>query len=289
MSDLSSLHICIVGLGLIGASLAKALRANGFSGTLSAWVRSEQTLNTARSQQVVDIVSTQVDVAAEADIVLLAVPMGVMRTQMSALNKVIRTDTIVTDAGSVKGCFVADAKAVFGSLSRVVPGHPIAGRETSGIDAAEAELFQSRMVLLTPTEETDADAVELVRQLWTTAGAKVEMLGYEEHDRILAATSHLPHAIAFALVDNLAHAAYSEGIFRYAAGGFRDFTRVASGDPTMWRDICLTNGPAMLEVMDAFSDHFSLLRNAIEKGDAEAIMAIFERAKEARDDHVHHW
>lgn len=289
-SDIQNFKICIVGLGLIGASLAKALRTNGFTGTINAWVRSESTLKAAVASNIADKVSTDpADVAADCDVVLLAVPMGVMRSQMETLAPIMGAHTIVTDAGSVKSSFVEDAQAVFGSMERIVPGHPIAGRESSGIDAAEAELFQSRMVLLTPTEETNPVAVQVVTEIWTLAGANVETIEHELHDNILAATSHLPHVLAFALVDNLAQSKHSSEIFKFAAGGFRDFTRIASGDPTMWRDICLTNTDAVLAAMDSFSENMAVLRKAVEAGESEAIDEIFNRAKKARDAHVHLW
>lgn len=290
LTDIDSLKVCIVGLGLIGASFAKAIRANGFQGQLSAWVRSESTAKTAEKERVVDIVSQDVSpVAYDADVILLAVPMGIMKSVMQVLKPVIRPDAIITDAGSVKQSFVNEAREVFGTLRHVVPGHPIAGLEKSGIDAAEAELFQSRMVLLTPTEETDSAAIDVVSQLWMLTGARVESLDCEHHDKILAATSHLPHVLAFALVDNLSQVSHAEDIFRYAAGGFRDFTRIASGDPTMWRDICLTNEDALLESIDSFTAHLAMLRQSIKECDGDAIDALFKRAKTARDAHVDKW
>jgi len=225
---------------------------------------------------------------AGADLVMLCVPMQAMRGALEELQAARRdgtlaADAIIGDAGSVKGRFVQDARDTLGSLHRVVPGHPIAGRERSGMAAADATLYRGRRVLLTPLPETCAQAVQAVTQVWRTAGAEVECLSPEHHDRVLAATSHLPHVMAFALVDALARQQEAEEIFRYAAGGFRDFTRIASSDPVMWRDICLTNREALLTAMDALGEHVAALRAAIERGDAAAIEATFTRARDARD------
>jgi prephenate dehydrogenase len=235
----------------------------------------------------VDSYSTDpAEVIPDADIVLLAVPMLSMREQLQAIAGFLKPGAIVTDAGSVKGPFIDDAHAVLGELSRVVPGHPIAGREMTGVEAADATLYRNRRVLLTPVAETREDCIATVRALWELAGANVETLTPEQHDRVLAATSHLPHVLAFALVDTLATQQEAEEIFRYAAGGFRDFTRIASSDAVMWRDICLTNRTAILESIDNLDAHLKQLRRAIDEADAETIEAIFVRAKKARDEHT---
>lgn len=279
--------LAIVGFGLIGASLAAALRHRGFSGRIVAVTRSEESAQEALQLGLADEAS--VDIAtgvAEADMVMLSVPMRSMRSVMSDLAPALLPEAIVTDAGSVKQSFIQDARDVFGSLQRVVPGHPIAGREKSGMQAADADLFDGRRVLLTPTEETDSDATAAVTALWQLAGASVECLTAEHHDRVLAATSHLPHVLAFAIVDTLATQQEAEEIFRYAAGGFRDFTRIASSDVTMWRDICLTNRDALLDSIDAFAGHLEHLRAAIDAGDEDAISSILRRARAARDKHI---
>ena len=190
---------------------------------------------------------------------------------------------MITDAGSVKSTFIDDALAVFGNLARVVPGHPIAGREKTGIDAMDASLFESRRVLLTPVEQSEPQAIAAVTALWELAGASVENLTPEHHDNVLAATSHLPHILAYALVDTLATQQASEEIFRYAAGGFRDFSRIASSDPVMWRDVCLSNPTAILRSMDSLDEHIKVLRAAIAASDGQRIEEIFIRAKAARD------
>ena len=277
-------HLCVAGLGLIGGSLAAALKSSGFKGEITALVRSAKTGERALQLGFVDRYSLDpAELVPTADIIMLAVPMLSMRDQLHLIKNHVSDDAVITDAGSVKAPFIEDARAVFGSLERIVPGHPIAGRERTGVEAADAGLFDQRRVLLTPVEETRAETIDRVRHLWQATGAEVECLSPDHHDRILAATSHLPHVVAFALVDTLATHQEAEEIFRYAAGGFRDFSRIASSDPVMWRDVCLTNKQALLNSMDSLEAHTKALREAIEAGDAERIESIFIRAKNARD------
>lgn len=279
--------LCIVGLGMIGGSLAGALKQAGFPGKIVALVRSEATGLRGLELGLIDEFSLDAaEVVSNADMIMLAVPMLSMREQMLLIKEHLKPTAIVTDAGSVKGPFIKDARAVFMDLSRLVPGHPIAGREKTGVDAADASLYQNRRVLLTPLPETDSAATAAVRQLWETVGSEVEVLAPEQHDRVLAATSHLPHVLAFALVDTLATQQEAEEIFRYAAGGFRDFTRIASSDAIMWRDVCLTNREAILQAMDNLDVHLKQLRHAIDIGDGDAIEATFLRAKNARDANI---
>lgn len=286
-TDHSINTLCIVGLGMIGGSLAGALKNAGFSGEIVALVRSEATGARGLELGLIDRYSTKAQEAiVGADMVMLAVPMLSMRQQLTAISEFLDPDAIVTDAGSVKGPFIEDARAVLGTLARVVPGHPIAGREKTGVDAADATLFNQKRVLLTPVDETEKSAINAVTSLWELTGAEVESLSPEQHDRVLAATSHLPHVLAFALVDTLATQQEAEEIFRYAAGGFRDFSRIASSDAVMWRDVCLTNRDAILESMDNLDKHIRQLRKAIDLGDGNAIETIFTRAKQARDNHT---
>ena len=276
-------RLAIVGFGLIGASLAAGLKRAGFAGEIVAVTRSPESASQALSLGYVDhAVPDLEEGVADADVVLLSVPMLAMRSVMQSIAPVLAERAIVTDAGSVKRSFVEDARAVFGTLERVVPGHPIAGREKSGMAAADDRLYQGRRVLLTPLEETERSAVRVVTDLWSTVGAEVECLDVDHHDRVLAATSHLPHVLAFAIVDTLATQQEAEEIFRYAAGGFRDFTRIAASDPVMWRDVCLTNRDAVLASLDDFSAHLNALRSAIAKGDGNTIEATLRRARDAR-------
>lgn len=276
--------LCIVGLGMIGGSLAGALKNAGYEGSITALVRSANTGKRGIELGYIDAFSTDpAQVIPDADIIMLAVPMLSMQSQMLSIKPYLKAKAIVTDAGSVKGPFIKDALSALGSLQRVVPGHPIAGREKTGVDAADVDLYHERKVLLTPPKGVDTDAIESVRSLWEMVGAAVELLTPEQHDRVLAATSHLPHVLAFALVDTLATQQEAEEIFRYAAGGFRDFSRIASSDAVMWRDVCLTNKDAILESMDRLDDHVKQIRSMIESEDGAGIQAVFERAKNARD------
>ena len=217
--------------------------------------------------------------------VVLAVPVGAMEGVLRELAPFLSPQTIVTDVGSTKGSVVTAAERVFGTVPpRFIPGHPIAGTERSGVAASFAELYHNRRVILTPLATTDRAALETVRGMWQAAGAQVVEMAVRHHDEVLAATSHLPHILAYTLVDTLARMEEHTEIFCFAAGGFRDFTRIASSDPRMWHDICLANRDALLGVMDRYAADLAQLRGAIERGDGEAILTTFRRAKQARDE-----
>lgn len=280
-------NICVVGVGLIGGSFAKALKLAGFKGEITGVVRKPEAAQQAVEQGVVDKASTDLAaVAADTDLIMLAVPMLSMREQLEIIAPVVKPHTIITDAGSVKNPFIADARACYPHLSKVVPGHPIAGKEKSGLDAVDPNLYQDHRILLTPLPETDESAVNSVRSLWEQVGGIVESLAPDQHDEILAATSHLPHVLAFAMVDMLASRQEMSEIFKYAAGGFKDFTRIASGEPIMWRDICLTNKEPVYKAIEEFEAHLSVLKKAIGEDDAEAIETVFRRARDAREQHL---
>ncbi len=280
-------RICIIGVGLIGGSFALSLKDAGFTGHIVGSGRKEKNLETAVELGVIDSFDTDVVKAArDADLVMLAIPMGAMGDVLSSIKNVLKRTAIITDAGSVKASFIRVAREVLGDVSQLVPGHPIAGTEKSGVEAAFSSLYRDRKVILTPLAETNAEATKLVKKLWELTGAEVECLDPEHHDRVLAATSHLPHVVAFGLVDTLATMHESEEIFRYAAGGFHDFTRIASGDPVMWRDICLTNSEALKSVLDSLLEDLASLRDQIINHDANKLEATFSRAKQARDSHV---
>ncbi|MDQ7076100.1 MAG: prephenate dehydrogenase/arogenate dehydrogenase family protein [Gammaproteobacteria bacterium] len=277
-------RIVIVGVGLIGGSFALALKANGFKGEIVGAGRSATRLQVAQDLGVIDRFETDLAEAVRGcELVLLAVPMGAMRSTLLALRSGLSDETIISDAGSVKGSFVADVRSVLANCARVVPGHPIAGTENSGVEAAFATLYQGRRVILTPLEESEPSAVAAVQALWQQTGAQVECLAVEHHDRVLAATSHLPHLLAFSLVNTLTELQEREEIFRYAAGGFRDFSRIASSDPRMWRDISLANQEALLAVLGNFQANLSQLAESIRQRDGEAIEQRFQRAKLSRD------
>lgn len=277
-------RIAIVGVGLIGGSVGLALKAAGHAGEIVGIGRDAERLQEAMERGAIDRGETDAVAGVDgADVVLLAVPMGAMRDALLAIRPGLGAGTIVTDTGSVKGSVVADARAVLESPARFVPGHPIAGTERSGVGAAFAELFRERRVILTPLDETDPDAVQRVSVLWARTGAQVECLAVTEHDELLAATSHLPHMLAFGLVDALARGGDAERVFRYAAGGFRDFTRIASSDPVMWRDICVANRDALLEALQAYREDLDALAAEVHAGDGDGLLARFGRAKNARD------
>ncbi len=283
-------RICILALGLIGGSLAKALRENGYAREVVAWGRREATLKRGVELGIVDDYRLELAQAvAGSDIVVIATPTRIAESvleELAALTRqgVIGRDTVITDVASVKGNLLAAAERAFGAVPpNLVLGHPIAGSEKSGVEAANAALYVNHRVILTPEAATDPAALQQVRAMWESTGAEVAEMPVAEHDAVLAATSHLPHMLAYALVDALAGLEERQNIFRYAAGGFRDFTRIASSDPTMWQEISLANREALVEMIDLFSAQLGTLRQAIVDGDDAAIKACFTRAKTARD------
>jgi len=282
------LHIgklCIIGVGLIGGSLARALRESQCVDSIVGAGRNADHLQRAEQLGVIDAYTTDLAKAVEgADVVLLAVPLGAMQAVMDEIKSHISPTCIITDVGSAKQSVIAAAREVFGEVPPMfVPGHPIAGTEKSGVEASFAELFQHRRVILTPHTDCDRDALKKVTRIWEASGAQVIEMDAQHHDAVLAATSHLPHMLAYALVDTLARMDDSQEIFEFAAGGFRDFTRIASSDPLMWHDICLANREQLVRVMRAFSDDLHTLCDAMEKGDGEFLKSSFTRAKNARD------
>ena len=280
-------RLCIIGVGLIGGSLALALKEAGYCRTVIGIGRSDENLQLALKKGVIDVASHDFSAVKGAGMVVLATPVGSTEKVCREIAGYLDKAAIFTDVGSVKKAVVNQVESAFGELPpNFVPGHPIAGNENSGAGAAINDLFTGRRVLLTPAEETSENAVDKVQKMWQATGAIVETMSIEQHDRVLAATSHLPHMLAFGLVDSLAQQEESEEIFRYAAGGFRDFTRIASSDPVMWRDICLYNREALLGAMDNYQNDLAELRLAIEASDATALKSIFSRAKSARDQFV---
>ena len=277
--------LCIIGVGLIGGSLARALKEAGEVGEVVGCGRNEDNLRTAVRLGVVDRYDTDpARAVAGADVVLVAVPLGAMEPVLRTIVPHLAPEAVVTDVGSAKGSVVADVERIYGGIPpNFVPGHPIAGTERSGVDASFATLFQRRRVILTPLAETAAAAHRLIRNMWELTGAEVVDMGVRHHDAVLAATSHLPHMLAYTLVDTLARLDDRAEIFRYAAGGFRDFTRIASSDPTMWRDICVANREQLLEMIALFNADLERLAEAIRSDDRAAILAVFQRAKRARD------
>ena len=280
--------LAIFGVGLIGGSLALSLRRSNACETIVGCSRSEANLTRALELGVINQYTLDpVEAIKDADMILLAVPLGAMHPILKAISKHIEPDAVITDAGSSKASVVAAAKKAFGTVpSNFVPGHPIAGREKSGVDAAIDDLFVDHKVILTPLPQTSDEAVLRVKKMWESVGAEVRTLDVDQHDKVLAATSHLPHVVAYSLVDTISRTDCVDQIFQFAAGGFRDSSRTASSDPVMWRDICLENRSAILDSLTSFQDNLANLRALIEASDGDELLKIFSRAKKVRDENV---
>ncbi|MGV2288962.1 prephenate dehydrogenase/arogenate dehydrogenase family protein [Trinickia sp. YCB016] len=286
--------LVIFGVGLIGGSLARALRERqpeqaGQRGTVIGVGRSASSVERARELGVIDGFAalgddTQLrDALTGADIVLLAAPVAQTQPLLTRIAPFLDDATIVTDAGSTKSDVVAAARAALGArINQFVPGHPIAGRESSGVEAALPDLYVGRNVVLCPLPENSPADVARVEAMWLAAGAVVRQMSVEQHDRVLASVSHLPHVLSFALVEQILEAPDADLKFSFAAGGFRDFTRIAASSPEMWRDICVANRAALLEELDAYTAVLARLRAAIEAGDGAALEAAFARSRKAR-------
>jgi len=279
-------HLCVIGVGLIGGSLALALKKAGYVGKVTGLGRSLENLETAKKLGVIDDFETDYAKAvSHADMVFISVPIGAMGGVFAKIEPHLQRHAIVTDGGSAKHTVIDAALNSFElKINQFVPGHPIAGTEKSGAEAAFDSLYKDRRVILTPLEENSADDVAKVKAMWEAAGAEVDEMGARHHDLVLAGTSHLPHVLAFALVDCLNNLDDVNEIFKYAAGGFRDFTRIASSDPVMWRDICINNSEAILAMMNSYQKNIDSLKDSIQKGDGEAVLKLFTDAKNARDD-----
>ncbi|KXO08429.1 bifunctional prephenate dehydrogenase/3-phosphoshikimate 1-carboxyvinyltransferase [Marinobacter excellens] len=278
-------RVAVIGLGLIGGSLASAIRSHNLARVVVGFDQKPEDAALGVDLGVIDQAATTLEQAVRgSDLVVLAVPVRATRVVLEQIRPWLASDAVLTDVGSTKSSFVADVKAVFGKLSpRVIPGHPIAGSEKSGIRAANPDLFANHKVILTPADDADAAALSGLTALWEGTGATVLTMSVAYHDEVLAATSHLPHLIAFSLVDTLAGEDQNMDIFRYAAGGFRDFTRIAASDPVMWHDIFLSNRDAVLRVIDHFTQDLDQLRAAIANGDGATLLRVFSRAKAARE------
>jgi prephenate dehydrogenase len=284
--------LVIFGVGLIGGSLARALRERGeAAGARTVIGVGRSSASTARALElgVIDGSAALNDDAAlraalsGADIVLLAAPVAQTQPLLERIAPFLDADTIVTDAGSTKSDVVASARAALGArIGQFVPGHPIAGREASGPDAALPDLYVNRNVVLCPLPENAPEAVERVAAMWRATGACVRDMAPEQHDRVLASVSHLPHVLSFALVEQILNSPDAALKFSFAAGGFRDFTRIAASSPEMWRDVCVANRVALLDELDAYTAVLARLRAAIDTADGAALEAVFARARIAR-------
>jgi 3-phosphoshikimate 1-carboxyvinyltransferase len=278
--------LCIIGVGLMGGSVARTARLKGLTKNIIGYGRSQdlQNLETAKRLGVIDDYSLDIEVAVQdADCVVIATPVESIESILSLLQPVWSDHTIYTDVGSTKGNVVAAAQRVFGVIpNNFVLAHPIAGGEQSGVEAAVDDLFVNKRLIISPLSHTRQDALQKIQSFWEQCGSDVSMMEVHRHDAILAATSHLPHVLAFALVDMLGHQDEQSEIFNYAAGGFRDFTRIASSDPTMWRDICLANKNEIISLLEQTKLQLDKIQCLLENNDGQQLFEIFAYANTAR-------
>lgn len=282
-------NFAIFGVGLIGGSLALALKQAMPDAHITGVGRAGETLQSAIDLGVIDTAASSAEAAIQqADIAIIAAPVAQTAKILASIAPHLPSHTIVTDVGSTKSDVIAHARHILkDNFARFVPGHPIAGAEQSGVTAARLGLFNGKTVVLTPEAETAPQALASIHEMWTTAGAQVVEMSAKHHDDIFAAVSHLPHLLAFALVENLAARQNAEELFHYAASGFRDFTRIAGSSPEMWRDISLANQTALLTEIDAYRNSLEALRNLLAQQDSAGLQALFERASQARNAWAH--
>ncbi len=277
--------MAVIGVGLIGGSLARAARRRGLVSRIIGVARGDATLRRAEELGVIDWGTRDIgEGVREADLVVLATPVeGILRL-LPQVGRLCRPDAVVTDVGSVKAPIVREAEEVISRPGRFVGGHPVAGTEHSGVDASFETLFEDRRTILTPTERTDPRSLERVRALWEAVGSTVVSMDMDRHDRVMGFVSHLPHIVAYSLVQTVDEADRKEGnIARFSAGGFLDFTRIASSHPEMWRDICLRNREALLEALDAFSETLAHFRKLVASGDGSGLEEDFKRCRRVRE------
>lgn len=277
-------RLCLIGVGLIGGSLSLALKQRGLIGTTVGFDIDSSNLRQALEHGVIDLAADSMGSAvAGADWVVIATPVGALPRVFADLQPHWRDDWTVCDTGSTKLDVVQAATQVFGCVpANFVPGHPIAGAELSGAGAARADLFERKRVILTPVEQTDRAALRRVEQCWLSIGALVSEMAPSHHDEVLAATSHLPHVLAFVLTEMLGRKDEQQEIFQYAAGGFRDFTRIASSDPRMWLDICLANRQQLLPLLEEYREALRMTGQLIESENAGELLTLFSDARNAR-------
>ncbi len=278
-------RLAIIGVGMIGASLALALKQARAVNHVVGCGRNQLNLQKGMDLGVIDSYTASIaEAASSADVVVIATPLGAMKQVFDEIVDIVAVHTVITDTGSAKGSVIKVAQTVLGDkISQFVPGHPIAGAEKSGVEAGLADLYQNRRVIITPLESTDPEAVAKIESMWQACGASIEYLGVEHHDKVLAATSHLPHMLAYGLVNYLSSLNDHDEIFKYAAGGFRDFTRIASSDRVMWRDVCISNGEAILTLIEGYKNELDQVSVAIRDGDQDRLLELFGKAKSERD------
>lgn len=278
-------RVAVIGLGLIGGSWVKALKQRGCVETVVGFDRNLDSMQLAQQHGIIDIYSENIlNAVKDADLIILSVPILAIKKVLEQIQPALSDTVVLTDVGSVKGKVAKDYKKILGKeFNRFVLGHPIAGSEKSGVLAADENLYVKHKVIVTPELHTQQAALDKVQEAWLACGASLESMSVKHHDEVLAATSHLPHLLAYSLVDTLANSHENKEIFNYAAGGFRDFTRIASSSPVMWRDIFSANKKEVLKALDLFTEDLAKLRNSIEQKDKKGIMGVFTRAKAARD------
>ncbi len=277
-------NVTIIGVGLIGGSLAKVLKGKGLSKEITGAGRSRETLELALRAGVIDRVSEGLSQSVEeADLVILASPVGAFEHIVAEICPRMKTGAILTDVGSVKGALVKRIEAMLPAGVHYVPGHPIAGKEKHGVAEATETLFRGAKCILTPTVKTDPQALEVMKALWSAAGANVVLMDADAHDHIFAAVSHLPHTAAFAMVNTVAEFnAGPENYMSFSGAGFRDFTRIAASSPEMWRDVCLLNGENIIEMIEQYQSALNSIKKAIERRDADKLDALFQTASGLR-------
>lgn len=276
--------IAIFGVGLIGGSFALALKKVGAVEQVAGVGRTAASLERARQLRIIDTICTSAaDAVKDAELVLIAAPVAQTRGILAAIEPHLRPGTVVTDAGSTKSDVVAAARAALGSkIAQFVPGHPIAGRESNGPEAALDDLYVGKKFVVAPLPENAPADIERVTAAWRQCGAVIHQLTAEEHDRVFASVSHLPHVLAYALVDDIAKKPHADVLFQYAASGFRDFTRIAGSSPEMWRDISLANQAALLQELDAYMAQLTQMRAMLATGDGAALQTVYANAQHAR-------
>lgn len=278
-------RLAIIGMGLIGSSLARVVRNHGLADHIAAAARTQATIDTVQRLGLADSVTTEAAVAAAgADLVMICTPLGVYSEIAEAMAPALEAGAIVSDVGSVKRTVFSDIQPHLPAGVHLVPGHPVAGTEHSGPESGFAELFEGRWCILTPGEDTDEGAVETVAALWRRAGMSVEVMDAAHHDQVMAITSHLPHLIAYTIVGTATDLGerLQREVAKFSAGGFRDFTRIAASDPVMWRDVFLANSEAVLEMLGRFNEDLTALQRAIRRGQGEVLEDTFARTRAIR-------
>ena len=277
-------RIGVVGLGLIGGSFASGLKKRGLVEQVVGYDKNAASLASALEAGIIDCAASSVaDSAKSVDIMIIAVPV----LSVQSILEQIPLNKIITDVGSVKAPIIEASRTVYGKVpEKLIPGHPIAGSEKQGVTSANPDLFENHMVILTPLKSTDESATEIIRKLWQSLGSQVIEMSAARHDNILAQTSHLPHLLAYALVEALTSRGDTMEVLKFAAGGFRDFSRIAASDPIMWRDIFKANRSEVIKALDRFLEEISSLRQLVSNGDSDAMEKVFKRARKARNDYL---